>query len=86
MKYYKAKSTTFGTPIVSVEIERVTESSVFINGRRRAKFSDYESYFETFEYAKKWLMERAERKIQSASYQLSLANEEYKKYSELNEF
>ncbi len=56
--------------IKPVEIERETDASVFIKGRRRAKRSSCESYFDTWEEAKAHLMSVAESKLNSARREL----------------
>ncbi|MFD1693859.1 hypothetical protein ACFSHR_27080 [Azotobacter chroococcum] len=38
-----------------VECERATDSSVFVNGKRRAKESANERYLDSFDEAKSWL-------------------------------
>jgi hypothetical protein len=51
MKYYKVKLYTWSPEISEVEIDRETEHSVFIKGRREAKETGYTAYFKTFNEA-----------------------------------
>jgi len=46
------------TTIDAVEIERETVLSVWVKGNRYKKFSDYDKYFDTFEEAKKYLIDK----------------------------
>ena len=58
--------------IEKVEIEKETDKSVWIDGRRHAKESSNEKYTDDFDEAKLFLLEIAERKLRSA--RLSLQN------------
>lgn len=58
----------------AVEVERATEQCVWINGRRNAKISDYDNYFETWEEAQAWLIEHCESAVVHARNQLATAN------------
>lgn len=62
--------------IKTVEVERETESSVWINGRRNAKLNNYKNYFDTWEEAHSYLMEKAQRKVNEARKSLEQANSE----------
>lgn len=70
---HKYKTTSF-SGITSVEIERETDSSVYINGRRRSKRSEYEDYFDTWEEAHEFLTRRAQDDVESARHVLERAN------------
>lgn len=61
--------------ISPVEVERETESNVWINGRRRAKLTEYESYFDSFEKARAHLLERAEVHVAGCRSALAMAEE-----------
>lgn len=63
MKYYKAKTGDWDKNIVEVDVENVTDKSVWIKGRRHATRSIWESYFPTFEAAKKFLLDEVEEDI-----------------------
>lgn len=60
-----------------VEIERETESSVWIDGRRSAKISRYEVYHDSWDQAKEYLMIKAERGLDSARRRLETAQGHY---------
>lgn len=62
--------------ISPVEIEKETESSVWINGCRRAKISTYENYFDSWDDAKQFLMDHAQKRVDSLRLQLERANGE----------
>ena len=69
---YRAKPSCFSwdRDIIAVECERETASSVFINGRRNAKRSTYENYYDTWEDAHSALLLAAERRV--ANYRSEL--------------
>lgn len=58
-----------------VECDRETDSSVFVDGKRRAKESAHECYFDSFDEAKAWLLDRAERRVQAARIALQRAQD-----------
>ena len=61
--------------ITPVECERETDSSVFIKGRRNAKRSTYECYYDTWDEAHSALVDAARHKIAGFCGQvLSLEN------------
>lgn len=62
-----------------VEIEKETESTITIKGRRHNKRSEYENYFDTQDEALAYLKEKAIRKAESARRNLLLAESEYAK-------
>jgi hypothetical protein len=65
------RTSKFDYKINPVEVVKSTETSVWIldeyfkkgNIDRKARFSEYNNYWETFELAKEHLITRAERKI-----------------------
>jgi len=59
--------------IEEVEVDRETESSVWINGRRRARQSEYEMFFSTREKAKDFLVRRMQSKVELARSSLCKA-------------
>lgn len=64
-----------GYPLIhAVEVEKATESSVWIKGRRKSRFGGYVSFFPTFEEAKAFLQEKADRNVASLRVQLERAN------------
>jgi hypothetical protein len=58
-----------------VEVERETDSSVFINGRRHNKITSYECYFPTWEAAKEHLLQEHELKVLDARRRLQDASD-----------
>lgn len=86
MSIVKYLTSKFGRdPIEAVEVERETESSVWVvdtwrgergNTRRHAKRSDWDNYFDTWEEAKAFLMAQAEAKVTAARRALDSANGE----------
>lgn len=68
MKWYCADN--FYNAIKPVEIERFTESSIWINGRRRSCVSEHEMYFPSWMEAWQYLLARWTRKVESARDEL----------------
>lgn len=67
MKFYKARNSTWDTTkIEEVEVERATPDSVWINGRRNAKRSGYDNYFDSHDEAKAFLLEKATNEMNRA--------------------
>ncbi len=73
MKMYETNSMTFGDKIKIVEVERITDASVWIDGRRSARFSEWHSYFKTFSEAKQYLVGVAGSKLDNARRNLESA-------------
>ena len=59
--------------IEEVEVERASDSFVWINGRRNAIRSSYENYHGTFDAAMAWLVTKAETELAIAHRALDLA-------------
>lgn len=57
MKWYLARR-SFKGEITTVQVEKATEQSVWIEGRRRARMLSDEAYFPTWPEAKTWLVDR----------------------------
>lgn len=72
-------------PIMAVEIERESEASVWIGGRRQSKISDYYRYHDTWAQAKDFLVARAERKLSSAKSSMQYAENELAKIQSIQE-
>ena len=84
MKKYRADA-TFGE-IASVEVLRETESSVYIaspwagdRGDRHAKLSETRGYFDTFEEARRFLLESEEGKVAALTRELVRRQERIEK-------
>lgn len=74
----KFRTGGFGNiPIETVEVERETDSSVWINGRRNAKTTSWDKYWDSWEEAHAYLLEKAERSLQSARRSLEMAQAKY---------
>ena len=73
MKKYFA-SRTFGPSVTELEVERETESAVWVNGSRLAKQSKYNgNVFDTFDDAKSHLVKRASARVESTKLTLEQA-------------
>lgn len=70
---YKAGS-LYSPRIEEVEVERETDSSVWVSGRRRSKISEFESFFETWDEAHRHLMAVSHSKVDAARRDLERAN------------
>jgi len=62
--------------IEQVEVEKETEASVWIKGRRNAKRTEYYNYFDTWDEAKLYLLTVAEAKVAAIRLNLERANGE----------
>lgn len=71
----KYKATGFYRPeIKEVEVERETDSSVWISGRRRGKITDFESFFDTWEDAHSHLLKLSRANVDGARRHLEHVN------------
>lgn len=61
MKYYKV--ITHYAEVEEIEVDRESDSSIWINSRRVAKKSNYDCYFLTIKEAKQYLMDKYQLKI-----------------------
>jgi len=77
MVKYRTEDNFYGELIEPVEVERETASSVWINGRRNAKITDWRCYHDTWGEAKAYLLKLAESKLNSARRSLELAQGTY---------
>ena len=68
MKKYLTRD--YGNPITLVEVERETESSVWIDGRQRRKYGDDSCYCDTFDEAKSHVIRIAAEKLSRAQRQV----------------
>ncbi len=74
MKYYRLNPSWCIEVIEAVEVDRETESSVWIKGRRNSKLSSYENYFPTFSQAKEFAVARSTRAVEVAQRRLDSEN------------
>jgi hypothetical protein len=56
-----------------VEVERATEQSVIIGGRRRARRSQWANYFQTEDEARQFFIAQQEKKVERAREELRRA-------------
>ncbi len=66
---YVARS-RFSTQIDAVEVEKETAESVWVKGRRKAKMSDGNNYFDTWQEAHDFLLCDADFRLRKAKYLL----------------
>lgn len=66
----------YGQRISAVEVDRFSEKSVWIKGKRHERLSRYESYYPTWQEAKDALITKAEASVYSARLQLERLNGE----------
>jgi hypothetical protein len=69
----KFRASRFGAKVAEVDVERETESSVWIDGSRTSKRSVHENYFDSWEEARDYLLTMAENDLMSARRKLELA-------------
>jgi hypothetical protein len=68
-----------------VSVEKSTERSVWIKGRRQARCSGYESFFETFDDAKAHLIGRARGEIAVCQRRLDTARNKLREVEQIKE-
>jgi hypothetical protein len=76
MKKYKTLDHWGMIDVVEVD-DRESEKFVWINGKRRSKRTDQESYFDTFDEAKQHLLKVAKHVVYLARRHLELAESHY---------
>jgi hypothetical protein len=81
----KYQTGTWGDLIRVVEVERETDTSVWINGCCIRKRTGYVSYFDTFLEAKQHLLNIANRSVVSTRLSLIRAKDHYAKVKGLKE-
>jgi hypothetical protein len=72
MKYYEASFNA----IKPVEVEKESESSVWIKGRVNKKISSYTGFFKTWDEARNYLINQIQQKIDSAKRSLEYYDKE----------
>jgi hypothetical protein len=70
--------------IVKVEVERETESCVWIKGRRNNKKSGWENFFDTWQEAHAFVIQNAEEKVFNIVNELARAKHELEKIKGMN--
>jgi hypothetical protein len=67
--------TSRGIPLVkAVDVERETNGSVYIGGRRRAKRGQWDNYYDTHEEAKEAMVSMARANVNGCTKRLQAAN------------
>lgn len=79
---YIASISGYNGHIKKIEVERESDSYVWINGRRTAKKTNYDAILDTIDDAKKYLLSKVENKIQMAEYRLKEVQKEKEKLLE----
>jgi hypothetical protein len=82
MKYFYVNYIT--NKIVEIEIDRETEQSVFIRGRRGAKETSWERYAPDYDSCKTWLLNYHKSKIVGLQANLTHAKNELKEAIQQN--
>ena len=72
--FYKAVQ--FGKKVIPCEVEKFTEKTVWIDGRRHALKSSYENYFESEVEAWNYLEAKAQTKVKHCKDALQRARSE----------
>ena len=83
MKYYKVRL-TWGCSIEEVEVEKESESSVWIKGRANRRVTAYESFFKNKEDAVNFALIELNRRVERASDILEYAKEELENFNQSN--
>lgn len=76
VKFKAAPAFSWSRKIERVEVERESDSSVWIKGRRHSKTADYASYFDTWALAREALRTAATIKVDLAQRRLAEAQAE----------
>jgi hypothetical protein len=84
MKKYRTSSYSYNL-IKEVEVDRFSEMSVWIDGRRIARRTENHNYFDTWEEAHNYLIDRATDNVYTAQRELTRAEAELDKIKALNQ-
>jgi len=81
MKKYKTNACRWSitAKIEEVEVEREMESSVWIKGRRNAKVTEFDMYFDTWDDAHAYLKKKCGEKVAYAMNQVSVQEKDRNK-------
>jgi hypothetical protein len=63
----------YAAKLESVQVDRFTSHSIWVDGRRRSKRGGWENYFPTWEEARIYLLEQAENRLAGARWQVQQA-------------
>lgn len=75
--WFKTTKWSHKNPIEAVEVERFTDSSVWIKGNRQARSAEWDQFWPTWGEAHAFLLRRAEQKLASARTALTMAQGHY---------
>lgn len=78
MKVYKGS--LINKKVIEIEAERINEKSVWINGRRSNRFTDYDKYCETKEDAAAFIRINLERKVKQAESRLAYEKQQLEQF------
>ena len=81
---YQTSKYRYKVFINAVEVERETDTSVWVEGSRSAKRSSMDNYFDTWTEAHQFLLERAEDSVEIRRDHLALAEKELAEIKNLN--
>ena len=73
IKYRVMIGNSIGTFIQKKEVERETESSIWIDGVRSAKKSMWDNYFDTYDEAKEFLLRASKNRVRTCVRMLEQA-------------
>lgn len=82
-KMIKYKTGEWNILIKEVEVERETDVSVWVNGRRCGKRTSWDNYFDTWAKAYSFLFDRATHTLEAAERRLESAKEQVAKIEAL---
>jgi hypothetical protein len=85
MKIYKTNNFYSLRPIdeVELEIEKETDSTMWVEGKRMAKYTEMNCFFKTYNEAKNYLILMQNKKIANIEASLKTAQKELKRLQEL---
>ena len=66
---------SFCKTVEAVDVSRSNDKSVWIGARRRARSSYYEIYFDTYQDARDYLINKAEKRLERAVEEMAYAEE-----------
>lgn len=81
---YRVK-TRYDLSVVKIKADRANEKSVWIDGRRSSRFSDYYRYFDSFQEAKDWLIDRTTSRLERYEEKLEEEAQNLKEFEALKE-
>jgi hypothetical protein len=85
MKLYKTNNWSTTRPIdeIELEVEKETDSTMWVNGKRMVKKTEMNCYFKTYNEAKNYLILMKKDKITKIETSLKFAQNQLQKLQEL---